>query len=75
MDFFLKQTFHQFLKVKRLCYQIVEDQVMVTKFKGEDTDPPVKELPKIMKNNPMKIRTLIHQQFKPVIEAATTYPL
>jgi histone deacetylase 1/2 len=43
----------------------VEDQAMVTEFKGEDTDPPVNAVTRIAEDQ---------DSDPPVIEAATTYP-
>jgi hypothetical protein len=45
--------------------QFVEDQAMVTEFKGEDTDPPVNAVTRIAEDQ---------DSDPPVIEAATTYP-
>jgi hypothetical protein len=58
---------HIFTKLRiGLCHDpFVEDQAMVTEFKGEDTDPPVNAVTRIAEDQ---------DSDPPVIEAATTYP-
>jgi len=64
------------LNVRDLPFRLrgrVEDQVMVTEFKGEDTDPPVNAVTETVKDH-TKQSYEEQESDTPVITAAATYP-